>query len=91
MTKKIVIRDETKADIAAITDVTVAAFETLEISGHTEQYIIEALRLAGALALSLVAVVDGRIVGHIAFSPVDISDGARNWYGLGPEIGRAHV
>jgi putative acetyltransferase len=28
--------------------------------------------------------VDGRVIGHIAFSPVTISDGARNWYGLGP-------
>jgi len=34
--------------------------------------------------LSLVAEVDGRIVGHIAFSPVTISDGSTNWYGLGP-------
>jgi putative acetyltransferase len=28
--------------------------------------------------------VDGRVVGHIAFSPVAISDGTNNWYGLGP-------
>jgi putative acetyltransferase len=28
--------------------------------------------------------VDGRVIGHIAFSPVTISDGTRNWYGLGP-------
>jgi putative acetyltransferase len=28
--------------------------------------------------------MDGRVVGHIAFSPVTISDGTRNWYGLGP-------
>ena len=25
-----------------------------------------------------------RIVGHIAFSPVTISDGAQDWFGLGP-------
>jgi len=36
------------------------------------------------LIASLVAEVDGRVVGHIAFSPVTISDGTRNWYGLGP-------
>src|SRR5512134_337309 len=83
-TQKTVIRDETKADYAAITEVTAAAFESLEISGHTEQFIIEALRSAGALTVSLVAEVDGRVVGHIAFSPVAVSDGARNWYGLGP-------
>jgi putative acetyltransferase len=34
--------------------------------------------------LSLIAEVDGHVVGHIAFSPVTISDGTQNWYGLGP-------
>jgi putative acetyltransferase len=37
-----------------------------------------------ALTLSLVAVVDGRVVGQIAFSPVTMSDGTMHWYGLGP-------
>lgn len=78
------LRSETDADAAAITDVTAAAFNTLEISQHTEQYIIAALRAANALTLSLVAEVDGRVVGHIAFSPVTISDGTGGWYGLGP-------
>lgn len=84
MNPKIVIRDETDADVSAITEVTVAAFKTLEISNHTEQFIIAALRVAKALTVSLIAEVDGRVVGHIAFSPVTISDGTRNWYGLGP-------
>ncbi|MEJ2013222.1 MAG: N-acetyltransferase [Anaerolineales bacterium] len=83
-TQKIVVRDETKEDVGVITEVTVAAFSTMEISSHTEQFIIKALRSAGALTLSLVAEVDGRVVGHIAFSPVAISDGTKNWYGLGP-------
>ncbi len=83
-TPTILIRDETKHDAAVITNVTVTAFESLEISNHTEQFIIEALRSAGALTLSLVAEVDGRVVGHIAFSPVAVSDGTTNWYGLGP-------
>ena len=84
MNPAIIIRDEAEADARTITGVTVAAFETLEISNHTEQFIIEALRSAKALTLSLVAEVDGRIVGHIAFSPVTISDGTKDWYGLGP-------
>lgn len=84
MNPKIVIRSETDADVSAITEVTVAAFKTLEISNHTEQFVIEALRAAKALTVSLVAEVDGRVIGHIAFSPVTISDGTRNWYGLGP-------
>lgn len=80
----IAIRDETDADVSAIRDVTAAAFQTLEISNHTEQHVIAALRAARALTLSLVAERDGRVVGHIAFSPVTLSDGTRNWYGLGP-------
>jgi len=84
MNLKVAIRSETDADVGAITEVTVAAFETLEISNHTEQFIITALRAAKALTISLVAEVDGRVIGHIAFSPVAISDGTRNWYGLGP-------
>ena len=84
MNSAIVIRNETHADVGTITGVTVAAFETLEISSHTEQFIIEALRAANALTLSLVAELDGRVVGHIAFSPVTISDGSTQWYGLGP-------
>ena len=84
MNQKIVIRSETDADVSAITEVTVAAFKTLEISNHTEQFIIEALRAAKALTVSLVAEVDGRVIGHIAFSPITVSDGTRNWYGLGP-------
>src|SRR5512139_326699 len=66
MNPKIVIRPETDADVDAITEITVAAFGTLEISRHTEQFIVEALRAANALTVSLVAEVDGRAVGHIA-------------------------
>lgn len=83
-TQKILIRDEARHDAEVIAEVTVAAFDSLEISNHTEQFIVEALRSAGALAVSLVAEVDGHVVGHIAFSPVVISDGSNNWYGLGP-------
>lgn len=79
-----IIRNETPADYEAITQVTAEAFLTLAISHHTEQFIIQALRRAGALTISLVAEIDGRIVGHIAFSPVTISDGTAGWHGLGP-------
>jgi len=79
-----IIRNETTLDIDAITQITIAAFRTLPISNHTEQFIINSLRAADALAISLVAEIDGRVVGHIAFSPVTISDGSIGWYGLGP-------
>ncbi len=84
MNPKIVIRSETAADVGAISEVTVAASKTLAVSNHTEQFVIAALRAAGALTLSLVAEVEGRVIGHIAFSPVTNSDGTRNWCGLGP-------
>ncbi len=84
MKQDVAIREETAADIPTIAEVTVAAFKTLAISNHTEQFIIAALRAAKALTVSLVAELDGRVVGHIAFSPVTISDGTQNWYGLGP-------
>jgi putative acetyltransferase len=84
MKHETIIRHETAADMATIGEVTVAAFRTLAVSNHTEQFIIDALRAARALTLSLVAEVEGRVVGHIAFSPVAISDGSQNWYGLGP-------
>ena len=84
MNPELLIRPETNADIEPITMVTISAFKTLEISQQTEHFIIEALRRAGALILSLVAELDGRVIGHIAFSPVSISDGTGDWYGLGP-------
>ncbi len=36
----------------------------MEFSNHTEQFIIEELRSAGALTVSLVAEKQGRVVGH---------------------------
>ncbi len=84
VTDKVLIRSETGDDAIAIAEVTAAAFKTLAISNQTEHFIIAALRAAKALTVSLVAEVDGRVVGHIAFSPVTISDGTPDWYGLGP-------
>jgi len=84
MKHEYVIRSETAADVSAIDEVTIAAFETLAISNHTEQFIVAALRAADALTVSLVAELNGRVVGHVAFSPVTISDGTKDWYGLGP-------
>lgn len=44
---------------------------------------VGALRAAGRLTISLVAEVDGRVVGHIAFSPVTVATGAAG-LGLAP-------
>jgi len=79
-----IIRSEKTSDIDAITHVTKTAFEAHSFNQQTEHFIIRDLRADCALTLSLVSEIDGRVVGHIAFSPVTISDGTLNWYGLGP-------
>lgn len=79
-----IIRAEQPGDEAAIGAVTAAAFAPMPYSDQTEPQIIERLRAAGVLALSLVAEDDGVIIGHIAFSPVALEGGEGGWYGLGP-------
>ncbi|CAD5108335.1 GNAT family N-acetyltransferase [Zestomonas carbonaria] len=78
------IRQEAPADAPAIGAATISAFLHAPHTSHTEQFIVKALRKAGALSVSLVAEVDGTLVGHVALSPVSISDGATGWFGLGP-------
>jgi putative acetyltransferase len=80
----VIIRSETAADIETIAEVTRAAFAAVPISHQTEHFIVSALRQANALTISLVAEAEGQIVGHIAFSPLTITDGSPDWYGLGP-------
>ena len=79
-----IIRNEIEADVEVISEILLAAFEHEPHSQQTEPFIVKALRVAQALTISLVAEVDGKVVGHIAFSPITISDGTRNWYGIGP-------
>jgi putative acetyltransferase len=78
------IRSELPSDVTAIESVTVAAFLNAPHTSHTEQFIVNALRKAGMLSVSLVAEDHGEIVGHVAISPISISDGSSGWYILGP-------
>lgn len=78
------IRNEQAADTAAIFRLTKTAFVHHPFGDHTEQFVNDALRAAGALAVSLVAEAGTEIIGHVAFSRVTISDGSPDWYGLGP-------
>ncbi len=78
------IRKELTSDVADIKALTTAAFLNAPHTSHTEQFIVDALRNSGNLTVSLVAEVNGQIVGHVAVSPVAISDGSQGWYGLGP-------
>jgi predicted N-acetyltransferase YhbS len=78
------IRPERRADVAAISRVTTAAFATAPHSSGTEARIVEGLRAGRALTISLVAEDGGEIVGHVAFSRVTIAGADGDWYGLGP-------
>jgi putative acetyltransferase len=80
----ITIRQETASDVADIKALTTAAFLNAPHTSHTEHLIVDALRDSGNLTISLVAEVNDQIVGHVAISPVAVSDGSQNWYGLGP-------
>jgi putative acetyltransferase len=78
------IRNEEVGDAGAIADLTIRAFQDAEHSSGTEAKIVEALRHAGVLTISLVA-ADGRsVVGHVTVSPVRINGRTGHWFGLGP-------
>lgn len=78
---KINIRAETDADREAIWKVNAAAF-----GGPAEPDLVDALRAGGFVEVSLVAEIDGQIVGHILFSRVSIQtkDGAFAALSLAP-------
>lgn len=78
------IRPETKADYPAIRQILIEAFADHPFSRQTEHLIVEELRRAEAMTLALVAEREGRVVGHIAFSPVWIAGKDCGWYALGP-------
>lgn len=84
------IRSEKDADIATIDTITIDAFQDAAHTSHTEQFIIKALRAAGALSVSLVAELGGAVIGHVAASPVRVIDRtgsgeeAVGWFGIGP-------
>jgi putative acetyltransferase len=78
------IRPESSADWVTIDAVTAAAFVHAPHTNHRERQIVDGLRKAGALAISLVAETAGTVIGHVAISPVTVSDGATGWFGLGP-------
>lgn len=75
------IRMEQPEDIAAIWQVNEAAF-----GRPGEADLVDALRQRGAVTLSLVAEQEGKVVGHILFSPMTITNGGEVFtaVGLGP-------
>jgi len=84
MTKRLtalalVVREESPDDAAGVAAVVRAAF-----ARDDEALLVERLRQAGALAFSLVAILDGAVVGHVAFSTVDVDGAAGRVLGLAP-------
>ncbi len=75
------IRAETYVDITAIRLVNNKAF-----GQKNEAELIDRLRNRGVLTISLVAIMNRQVVGHIAFSPVTVESQSSNWeaIGLGP-------
>jgi putative acetyltransferase len=72
------IRRERPEDIAAIHKVHELAF-----GRRAEADLVDALRTSGKATLSLVALEDGHIVGHILFSPVTIDAADRMFPAVG--------
>ena len=79
-----IIRCEEQRDLAAIRELVRRAFSVAPHSNGTEPAIIDALRAADALTISLVAIADGAVVGHVAASPVETKRANEQWFGLGP-------
>jgi putative acetyltransferase len=85
------IRPEAPSDHEAITEIIIEAFADHPYSHQTEHLIVDELRRSDALTLSLVAEIDGRVVGHVAFSPVKIDGADCRWFALGPvAVARSH-
>lgn len=78
------IRQEQPADYEAVYEVVKTAFATAEHSDGTEQDLVAALRHSPSFIpeLSLVALLDGKIVGHILFTKVTV--GGRTELALTP-------
>lgn len=72
------VRAETPGDAAAIHALNLAAF-----GSDAEARLVDALRANGGLSVSLVAILEGAVVGHIAFSPVTIASEAHVVRGVG--------
>lgn len=63
------VREERADDLAAIRDVNCRAF-----GQQQEANIVDALRMNGRALLSLIATINGQVVGHILYSPASIGE-----------------
>ena len=72
------IRRETPEDFPAVRDVNERAF-----GGAAEAQLVDMLRAANKAVVSLVAIHQGRVVGHILFSPVTVTQAPETFRGVG--------
>jgi putative acetyltransferase len=84
MRPSITIRAERETDHSAIDEVLRLAFEGMPYAEGDEAELVRTLRCEGALFLSLLAELDGEVVGHIAFSPARTGATSADWFALGP-------
>ena len=73
----LVIRSETPDDVAAVRSLNLVAF-----GQPMEADLVDALRASCDAALSLVAEIDGDIVGHILFTPATVDSPSRRVEGM---------
>ncbi len=82
--ESLTIRRENPDDCDAIYSITREAFLNMPYADGDEQDLVNLLRSSGSLSLSLVAIQNEKLVGHIAFSPAVNSDRSGPWYAIGP-------
>jgi putative acetyltransferase len=83
----VLVRRELPGDVRAVADVHADAFAPMYPDGDpVEPGIVDALRVSGAWLppLSLVAVADGAVVGHVCVTRATLLPGDRPALGLGP-------
>lgn len=82
------LKNEQHKDIERISQIQYAAFKDHPIHAAgaepVEHLIVERLRKANALTLSILAEEKGEAVGHIAISPAVVGRSSQGWYLLGP-------
>jgi putative acetyltransferase len=74
----VLVRSESSADVSGIYAVHASSFPTV-----AEAALVDALRSAGQLSMSLVAIESGRVIGHVGWSPISV-DGVSLGLGLAP-------
>lgn len=79
----VTIRPEEPADAKSVHDLTARAFAASDLGHNGEAPLVDRLRAACPDAISRVAEIDGRVVGHILFTPAVIKSPPGDLAGMG--------